>query len=86
MPMFLQLILLLVGVAILVKGADWFTDGAISIAHRFHVPEIVIGVTLVSLCTTLPELSVSFLAACLGEVDVSVGNACLLYTSDAADE
>lgn len=66
---------LAVGVVILVKSADWFTDASVSIAHRFNVPEIIIGATLVSLATTLPEFAVSFAAALEDKVDMAVGNA-----------
>lgn len=64
-----------VGVVILAKSADWFTDAAVSIARRLDVPEIIIGATLVSLATTLPEFSVSVTAALAHQVEMAVGNA-----------
>jgi cation:H+ antiporter len=66
---------LAVGVAILVKSADWFTDAAIEVARRFRIPEIIVGATLVSLGTTLPEFAVSVTAAVVGKTDMAVGNA-----------
>ncbi|HOJ33876.1 MAG TPA: calcium/sodium antiporter [Candidatus Hydrogenedentes bacterium] len=66
---------LVIGFYILVKAADWFTEAAVEMARRFRVPHIIIGATVVSLATTLPELAVSFLAACQGKVDLAVGNA-----------
>ena len=64
-----------VGVVILAKSADWFTDAGVSIARRLNVPEIIIGATLVSLATTLPEFSVSVTAALAHQVEMAVGNA-----------
>jgi cation:H+ antiporter len=64
-----------VGIAILVKSADWFTDASVSIAYRLNVPDIIIGATLVSLATTLPEFAVSFAAALGGVSEMAVGNA-----------
>ena len=63
------------GVAILVKSADWFTGAAVEIARRFKVPEIIVGATLVSLATTMPEFAVSLIAALQGQVARTVGNA-----------
>ncbi|HOF42103.1 MAG TPA: calcium/sodium antiporter [Candidatus Hydrogenedentes bacterium] len=63
------------GVLLLAKSADWFTDAAVSIACRLNVPEILIGATLVSLATTLPEFAVSVAAALKQQTDVAVGNA-----------
>ena len=47
-------ILFLIGFLLLIKGGDWFVDGATGIAHRFHLPEVLIGATVVSIGTTLP--------------------------------
>jgi len=66
---------LAIGFLILVKSADWFTDAAVELARRLRIPQIIVGATVVSLATTLPELAVSFLAACQGKVDMAVGNA-----------
>ena len=51
-----SLLLFAVGVVLLIKGDDWFVDSAVGIAKRFHVPEIIIGATVVSIGTTLPEV------------------------------
>jgi cation:H+ antiporter len=64
-----------VGIVVLVLGADAFTAAAIQIAHRLRVPELVIGATLVSVATTLPELAVSVTAAVSHKADLAVGNA-----------
>ena len=48
-------LLFLLGFALLIKGGDWFVDGSVGIAHRFHLPELLIGATIVSIGTTLPE-------------------------------
>ena len=48
-----------VGLVLLIKGGDWFVDGATGIARRFHLPELLIGATVVSIGTTLPEVMVS---------------------------
>lgn len=75
MDLALHFLILAAGVAVLVKSADWFTEAAIDTAHKAHVPEIVVGATLVSLATTLPEFAVSFLAVWQGKIDITVGNA-----------
>ncbi|MCP4638908.1 MAG: calcium/sodium antiporter [bacterium] len=64
-----------VGVAILVKAADWFTEAAVEVARRFRIPEMIVGATIVSLATTLPEFAVSFTATLQGQVDITIGNA-----------
>ena len=51
-----SLVLFAVGVVLLIKGGDWFVDSAVGIAKRFRVPEIIIGATVVSIGTTLPEV------------------------------
>ena len=61
--MFWPVVLFLVGFALLIKGGDWFVDGAVGIARRFHLPELLIGATVVSIGTTLPEVMVSSQAA-----------------------
>ncbi len=57
--MITPIILFLVGLVLLIKGGDWFVDGATGIAHKFHVPDLLIGATVVSIGTTLPEVMVS---------------------------
>jgi len=63
------------GLLFLIKGGDWFVDGATGIARKFHVPELLIGATVVSIGTTLPEVMVSSQAALIGQGDVAYGNA-----------
>ena len=69
------LLLFAVGVVLLIKGGDWFVDGAVGIAKRFRVPEIIIGATVVSIGTTLPEVMVSVTAAVNNNGAIAYGNA-----------
>ncbi len=73
--MLVPVLLFLVGFVLLIKGGDWFVDGATGIAHRFHIPEILIGATIVSIGTTLPEVMVSAGAALGGHGEIAYGNA-----------
>ena len=73
--MLVPVLLFLAGFALLIKGGDWFVDGAVGIAHRFHLPELLIGATIVSIGTTLPEVMVSAQAAAEGNAGISYGNA-----------
>lgn len=68
-------ILFILGFVLLIKGGDWFVDGATGIARRFKIPEILIGATVVSIGTTLPEVMVSAGAALAGNGDMAYGNA-----------
>ena len=61
--MVVPVLLFVLGLVLLIKGGDWFADGATGIAHRFHVPELLIGATVVSIGTTLPEVMVSATSA-----------------------
>ena len=70
-----SLALFVVGVLLLIKGGDWFVDSAVGIAKRFRVPEIIIGATVVSIGTTLPEVMVSVTAAMNNNSAVAYGNA-----------
>ena len=72
--MFLQLIIMLLGFLFLFKGADFLVKGGSDIAKKFHIPELVIGLTIVSIGTSLPELMVSVTAALEGHSDLSIGN------------
>ena len=65
---------LIVGFVLLVKGADFFVEGASSIAKRMHIPTIVIGLTIVAFGTSAPELAVSLPAAIKGSNDIAIGN------------
>ncbi len=68
-------ILFVIGLLLLIKGGDWFVDGASGIAKKYHVPEILIGATVVSIGTTLPEVMVSATAAVEGSGAIAYGNA-----------
>ncbi len=70
-----SLLLFAVGVVLLIKGGDWFVDSAVGVAKRFRVPEIIIGATVVSIGTTLPEVMVSVTAAVNHNAAVAYGNA-----------
>lgn len=67
-------ILIIVGFAILMKGADFFVDSASKIAKRFGIPTIIIGLTIVSIGTSAPELAVSITSALKGSADIAAGN------------
>ena len=73
--MLVPILLFIVGLVLLIKGGDWFVDGATGLAHRFHVPEILIGATVVSIGTTLPEVMVSTTSALTGHGEIAYGNA-----------
>ena len=73
--MIIPVLLFIVGLVALIKGGDWFVDGASGIARRFHLPEILIGATVVSIGTTLPEVMVSAGAAFQGSGSIAYGNA-----------
>ena len=74
MDIILPIIGIIIGFILLIKGADVLVDGSSDIAKRFHIPEIVIGLTIVSIGTSLPELLVSFNSAVKGYSDMSLGN------------
>ena len=67
-------ILILVGFFLLIKGADYLVDGAVGIAKKFHISEIRIGLTVVSIGTSMPELIVSITSALEGYSDIAIGN------------
>ena len=73
--MLFSIFMLAIGFVVLIKGGDWFVDGATGIARRFHLPEILIGATVVSIGTTLPEVMVSAGAAAQGSGSIAYGNA-----------
>lgn len=72
--MIVPIIMIVIGFILLVKGADFLVDGSSRIAKKFHIPEIVIGLTIVSIGTSLPELLVSITSATKGYSDMSLGN------------
>lgn len=69
-----QVFVLALGFVFLVKGSDWFVDGAASIATKFGIPQLVIGLTIVALGTSAPEAAVSITAAANGSADITIGN------------
>ena len=73
--MLVPVLLFALGLILLIKGGDWFVDGATGIAHRFHIPELLIGATVVSIGTTLPEVMVSASSALGGHGEIAYGNA-----------
>ena len=73
--MLIPVLLFIVGLLCLIKGGDWFVDGSTGIARRFHVPELLIGATVVSIGTTLPEVMVSATSALGGHGEIAYGNA-----------
>ncbi len=73
--MFVAVLLFIVGLLFLIKGGDWFVDGASALARRFHLPELLIGATVVSIGTTLPEVMVSTMSALSGHGEIAYGNA-----------
>lgn len=75
MEIWTAVLLFLLGLALIIKGGDWFLSGAVWIAEATGVPRFIIGATIVSLATTLPELMVSVTGVLQGETDLAVGNA-----------
>ena len=73
--MLISVLLFVLGLVLLIKGGDWFVDGSVGIAHRFHIPEIIVGATVVSIGTTLPEVMVSATGALEGLGSMAYGKA-----------
>jgi len=73
--MVLTVLLFIAGLICLIKGGDWFVDGATSFARKMHLPEVLVGATVVSIGTTLPEVMVSATSAATGHGDLAYGNA-----------
>lgn len=74
MEMLLQIMVLAAGFILLVKGAGWFVDGASAIAARLHIPQLIIGLTIVAMGTSAPEAAVSISAALKGNAEITIGN------------
>ena len=72
--MVIQILLLVLGFVLLVKGADWFVDGSSGIAAKFGIPQLVIGLTIVAMGTSAPEAAVSITAAFAGNAEITIGN------------
>lgn len=75
MDILLLVFWLIVGFILIIKGGDWFVDAAVYVAKITGIPSFIIGATIVSLATTLPEVLVSVLASSAGNVDLAIGNA-----------
>ena len=73
--MIITIFLFIVGLVLLIKGGDWFVDGSVAIAKKFRIPDILIGATIVSIGTTLPEVMVSATSAFSGHGEMAYGNA-----------
>ena len=73
--MLIPILLFAAGLVCLIKGGDWFVDGASALARKFHLPELLIGATVVSIGTTLPEVMVSTMSALSGHGEIAYGNA-----------
>lgn len=74
MKLLLAIVLLVAGFVLLIKGADWFVDGAAGIAARFGIPQLVIGLTIVAMGTSAPEAAVSITAATTRNAGITIGN------------
>ena len=74
MDILIQVVLLVVGFAMLMKGADWFVEGASKLADKFGIPQLVIGLTIAAMGTSLPEAAVSVSAALKGSAEITIGN------------
>ena len=74
MSLLINILLFSVGLLAIIKGADWLTDGAASIAERFGIPTLVVGLTIVAIGSSAPEFVVSVLSAIQGNADIALGN------------
>lgn len=74
MEIALQILLLVVGFVMLIKGADWFVEGASKIADKLGIPQLIIGLTIVAMGTSAPEAAISISASIKGSADIAVGN------------
>ena len=74
MDLIIQIGLLALGFFMLVKGADYFVDGAAGVATKFGIPQLVVGLTIVAMGTSAPEAAVSITGALNGAADIAIGN------------
>ena len=72
--MVIQVLILIAGFLLLVKGADWFVDGAASLAERMGIPQLVVGLTIVAMGTSMPEAAVSIASALKNNPEIAIGN------------
>ena len=72
--MIIQVLILIAGFLLLVKGADWFVDGAASLAERMGIPQLVVGLTIVAMGTSMPEAAVSIASALKNNPEIAIGN------------
>lgn len=72
--MILNIVLLILGIVVVLKSADWLTDGSVALAERMGISQMVIGLTIVALGTSMPEFCVSLVSAIKGTSDLAVGN------------
>lgn len=72
--MFVSIVLIIIGFVLLIKGADFLVEGSSNVAKRFHIPEIIVGLTIISIGTSMPELFVSITSALDGYPDMAIGN------------
>ena len=72
--MLLNILLLIAGFVLLIKGADYFVDGSSALANRMHIPPIIIGLTIVAMGTSAPEAAVSISSAIQGSNAIAIGN------------
>ena len=74
MKILLDIVILLIGFLLLIKGADYFVDGSVDVAKRLKIPSIVVGLTIVAIGTSLPELAVSAMSSFKGSNEIAVSN------------
>ena len=70
----MEYLLLLIGLVLIIVGASWLTDGSVALAERFHIPEFIVGLTIVAVGTSMPEFTVSLLSAIGGSGEMAIGN------------
>ena len=70
----MEYLFLVVGLVLIIVGASWLTDGSVALAERFHIPEFIVGLTIVAVGTSMPELTVSLLSAMGGSGEMAIGN------------
>jgi cation:H+ antiporter len=84
MALWLALVLFVLGIILVMKGGDWFVDAASGIARAAGIPSFIIGATIVSVATTMPEMITSIIAAAQGKTDMAIGNAVGSVTANTA--